>query len=137
MKIADLKSIKELVSKIKEFFKYENLTDKPKINKIEISGDKLDSDYGLQRGIVYIPKYTLLSQVWFDNPEGGADYVIVKDTITTNHIVNIYIKAEDQSKVGAVHTETKQGSFLIHTLEKPTEDIIVDFEIKLATQGSL
>lgn len=137
MKIAGLNSITELVKKIKDFFKYANLTDKPKINNIEISGDKLDSAYGLQRGIVYVSDYTLLSNVWFDNPEGGADYVIMKDTITPNHVVSVYMKAEEQEKMGTAHTETKQGSFTIHALEKPTENIVVNFEIKLEGAGNI
>lgn len=137
MKIAGLNSITELVSKIKDFFKYANLTDKPKINNIEISGNQLDSAYGLQRGIVYISDYTLLSNVWTDNPEGGADYVITKNTITPNHIVNVYIKAEDQGKMGTAHTETKNGSFTIHALQKPTENITVNFEIKLEGVGEI
>lgn len=96
-----------------------------------------DSTNGLQKGIIYISNYTLLSSQWVDNSQGGADYTITKSDITPNHVVNVYIKAEDQDKMGTAHTETKSGSFLIHALEKPTDNIDVNFEIKLETEGNI
>ena len=96
-----------------------------------------DSTNGLQKGIIYLPNYTLLSADWVDNSQGGADYTITKQDITPNHVVNVYIKAEDQDKMGTAHTETKDGSFLIHALEKPTQNIDVNFEITEVKENSL
>ena len=117
---------------------YNDLTDKPKINNVELNENITFEDLGMNDAYrpQYIKNYVLNNANWQENDGNGFKYPITVQGITTNHRVNVYPDIADYGKISGT-TDTSENTITLYVAEKPEGDITVNLEITIIAEMTI